>query len=180
MSLFHRQHRKIILENPWYNLYLDAITQERTGQKLNYYVIDVPNESVAGIILNPRQEILFVAVPRYLLDTLSWEIPAGSLEAAETPETALARECLEETGYQVTITEKLYEYYPSNSITNQKFAIYLGYLQEELPQKVFDQNEVQQVEWLTLTKVRELIQQNTITDGLTLTALLLYLQYLTE
>lgn len=59
----------------------------------NHYV------SVAGLILNNKNEVLLVKSPRR-----GWEFPGGVVEAGESLQTALKREVLEESGTNIEIT----------------------------------------------------------------------------
>lgn len=176
MKYFTRNHRQELLKNKWYTIYLDDVTTP-TGHHLpEYYVINCPHDAVATLILNERKEILFVNVYRYLLDALSLEIPCGSIEFSETPLVAAKRECLEETGYTVNLKDMPYRYYPSNGISTQVVQVFFGQVDTNIAQKKFDTDEVKTVVWLTTDQVKAAIAKNLITDGITLTALLLYLQ----
>ena len=53
--------------------------------------------SVAGLIRNFRGELLLQKK-----SDGSWSLPAGAIEPSETPEQAIKREVLEETGYTVS------------------------------------------------------------------------------
>jgi len=53
--------------------------------------------SIAAVIRNDRQEILFIRKPGETL----WGLPAGAIEPGETPSRALRREVYEETGLMV-------------------------------------------------------------------------------
>jgi 8-oxo-dGTP diphosphatase len=57
----------------------------------------------AAICVNERQEVLVVRSA----GTESWSIPSGGIERGESPEECCIREVQEETGYQVSIIEKL-------------------------------------------------------------------------
>ena len=50
--------------------------------------------SVAGLIRNNKGELLLQKK-----SDGSWSLPAGAIEPSETPEQAIKREILEETGY---------------------------------------------------------------------------------
>jgi 8-oxo-dGTP diphosphatase len=72
---------------------------------------------------NPSLEngghVVFVKHP-----TRGWEIPGGHLEPGESPEQALVREVLEETGLEVSIVGWNKEYYQNgwvaNAVTTEK------------------------------------------------------------
>jgi ADP-ribose pyrophosphatase len=55
-----------------------------------------------------------------------WEIPAGTLEPAEDPAVAAARELAEETGYQAATWRKLGEMYPSPGVLSEKMHLFLA------------------------------------------------------
>ena len=63
--------------------------------------------------------VVFVKHP-----TRGWEIPGGHLEPGESPEQALVREVLEETGLEVSIVGWNKEYYQNgwvaNAVTTEK------------------------------------------------------------
>jgi len=69
--------------------------REKVGNEL----IFMP--SVAGIVRNDRDEILFQKKG----NGEGWSLPAGAIEPGETPAEALVREVLEETGLVVTPTK---------------------------------------------------------------------------
>jgi ADP-ribose pyrophosphatase len=71
----------------------------KTGREGEFYVIKAFNWVVALARTAPG-EYLMVNQYRFGSQTLSWEFPAGCLEANETPVEAATRELLEETGYK--------------------------------------------------------------------------------
>ncbi|MDP6442652.1 MAG: NUDIX hydrolase [Pirellulaceae bacterium] len=54
------------------------------------------------------------------------EVPAGTLEAGEPPETTARRELTEETGYTAATWRKLTEFYASPGILDERMFLYLA------------------------------------------------------
>lgn len=70
--------------------------------------------SVLAIIID-EMEHRFLAIKRR--DVPIWVLPGGGVELEESPENAVVREVLEETGLTVTIKRKVAEYTPINKLT---------------------------------------------------------------
>jgi ADP-ribose pyrophosphatase len=63
---------------------------------------------------------------RPAVDTTLWEIPAGLLEAGETPLSCAKRELLEETGYEADHWEERLTFYTSPGFTNEKITLFVA------------------------------------------------------
>lgn len=165
--------RTVIYENPWVNLYVDAVRLPEGRVIDQYHVLDFEKESVAAVVENAEHDVLFIQSYRYVTDSLEWEIPAGWIDAGESALDAAIREVREETGYDLLKCQLLYTYYPMNGIANKRFHIVGGHAGEQ--QGAFDRNEVRAVRWVSRPEVQAMIQQQQIHDGFALTALLLHL-----
>jgi ADP-ribose pyrophosphatase len=53
-----------------------------------------------------------------------WEIPAGTLDPGEPPDTAAVRELAEETGYRAARWHNLREFFPSPGILSETMYLY--------------------------------------------------------
>jgi 8-oxo-dGTP pyrophosphatase MutT (NUDIX family) len=120
-----------------------------------------------------KNEILMIQAYRYVTNSIGWEIPAGLIDPDETIIDAGKREVFEETGYETTDLELFYTYHPMNGISNQTFNIVRGRALTRTGE--FGINEVKSVAWHSPDTVRQMIADNVIKDGFTLTALLLHL-----
>ncbi|TFE00564.1 NUDIX hydrolase [Jeotgalibacillus salarius] len=58
----------------------------------------------AAVCLNENNEVLMVKSH----DSDAWAVPSGGIEEGETPEECCVREVMEETGYEVKITDHLF------------------------------------------------------------------------
>ncbi len=166
--------RKIVYESPWVNLYLDKVKFPNGFIIDKYHLLDFPQPAVTAIVENSSGDIIFVRVCRYTSGSCDWELPAGGVDAGETEIEAAKREVLEETGYLSDEHKPLYSYYPMNGSANKIFHVVHCKVAEHIQD--FDENEISETRWFTQNEIRKMIKEKNITDGFSLTALLLWLQ----
>lgn len=165
--------RTTIYESDWINLHADKVEMP-DGKVINQmHVLDYPKEAVGAIVLDGTGRILLEYAYRYHTGVDGWEIPAGSIDKAESIIQAARRETQEETGYNTVGHKLMYTYHPSNGSSNQVFHIVCCQAQGK-PQD-YDKNEVREVKWFTKEEIKRMISKNDIHDGYTLSALLLQL-----
>jgi 8-oxo-dGTP diphosphatase len=70
-------------------------------------------ESVSGAIFNDERRQVLLIQRR---DVPVWVLPGGGIEAGETPDEAVIREILEETGFHVKISRLAGQYSPINRL----------------------------------------------------------------
>ncbi len=164
--------RRVIYENPWVNLYVDAVRFPDGRIIDEHHVLDFEMESVAVVVENTDRDVLFIQSYRYVTDSLEWEIPAGWIDSGESVMDTAIREVREETGYELLNGQPVYSYYPMNGIANKRFHVVHGHVGEL--QGAFDRNEVKEVRWMPRHEVQDMIRRQQIQDGYALTALLLH------
>jgi ADP-ribose pyrophosphatase len=168
-----RLSRTVIYENSWVNLYVDKV-QFPDGRIIDqHHLLDFEKEAVAVLVENTQHQLLLVHAYRYIIDAIRWEIPAGIIEAGESILAAAKREVWEESGYETTNLELVYSYYPMGGIANQVFHIVRSQAGDRTGD--FDRNEVKECGWVSRSEIERMIKDKLITDGFSLTALLLYL-----
>jgi ADP-ribose pyrophosphatase len=100
------------------------------------------------------------------------EIPAGRIEAGETPLECAARELEQELGVRAARLEKLCEFYSTPGFCEEKLYVYLATQLAPGRQKL-DHDEVLEIVRLPLTEAVRLARLGEIEDSKTLIALLL-------
>lgn len=108
-----RLDSKIVFNSPWYKLRQDQV-QLPNGTIMNdYFVSELPSVVIV-VPITPAQEVIMVQQYRYGVQKVLLELPAGTFKPEkETPEEAIKRELLEETGYEINnliSLGTLYEY----------------------------------------------------------------------
>jgi 8-oxo-dGTP pyrophosphatase MutT (NUDIX family) len=167
-----RLSRKIIHQSDWVNLFLDRVEYPAGRIAETHYCIDMPRKGVGAIVLNEKKEILLIRSYRYIVNTVDWEVPAGSFKEEDVC-LAAEREVLEETGYQSSAHEVIYQYYPLTGMSNSTFYIVKCQALEKIQD--FDRNEVHEIAWFSAREIKDMIKQNKIKDGFSLQAILFYL-----
>lgn len=161
---------RTIYDSDWVRLSLVDI-EVPGGARFEHHVIRMPAKAAGTVVHDPGRGVLLLWRHRFITDTWGWEIPAGRIEAGESPEEAAARETLEETGWRPGSLRPLVTYHPSNGISDQRHHIYLAtgatYVGEPT-----DSSESERVEWVPVDDVRRLVTTGQVPDGLSLTAVL--------
>ncbi len=169
-----RLSRKTVYESSWVNLYLDKVRFPNGLVIEDHHLLDFPRTAVAMLFEDDSGDIAFVRICRYAIGTTEWELPAGGVEPGETEIEAARREVMEETGYSSRDHQLIYSYYPMNGIGNKLFHVVHCRAVERVQD--FDQDEISGVRWFTREEVRQMIRDRSMTDGYSLTAMLLWLQ----
>jgi ADP-ribose pyrophosphatase len=116
--------------------------------------------------------ILFVRQYRHATGKELLELPAGTLNAAEPPETCARREIREETGFAAENMVKLGEFFLAPGYSTEYMHVYLatGLYNAPLPG---DQDEFLSLEPIPIEKAYQMAIEGKLQDGKSLAALLL-------
>jgi ADP-ribose pyrophosphatase len=127
--------------------------------------------SVTIIPLFANGDIALIKNRRFAVNEILWELPAGTLEPGEDPAEAAGRELLEETGYESSKVEFLFQFFTSPGISNEAMRVYLA---QELVHKAQDLDESEEIEVVRVSsqEALKMIEENKIKDGKTIAALL--------
>lgn len=159
-----------IYDSEWMRLVL--VDVEIPGvERFDHHVVRFPQAASGTVVHDPERGVLLLWRHRFITDTWGWEIPAGRIEAGETPEAAAARETLEETGWRPGALTRLGAYAPSNGSSDQIFHVFMADGAQHVGDPT-DVGESQRIDWVAVDELRSLIADGEITDGLSLTALL--------
>jgi len=165
-----------LYESDWVNLRLVDV-ELPDGNRFEHHVVRTPYEAAGVVVVDPSRGVLLLWRHRFITDTWGWEVPAGHVEAGESPEAAGRREVLEETGWRPGRLRHLVTYNPMNGLADKRFHLFVaeGATRVGEPTEV---NEAERVEWVPLEELRQLARAGEVRDGLSLTAVLYALCFL--
>ena len=118
-----------------------------------------------------QPRILLESQYRYATQGNLWELPAGRIDHGETELVAAKRELLEETGFTASHWQRMFKCYVSPGFMDETMAIYLARglrAGEARPEP----DEVIRQRMVPLPDALRMVQNGTIHDGKTISAIL--------
>jgi ADP-ribose pyrophosphatase len=118
---------------------------------------------------DPR--VVLIRQFRHAADGFIWEVPAGRLDAGESPATCARRELEEETGMSARRLERLTTIYTTPGFTDERIHLFLAEgLEPGAEHREAD--EFMELHTLRWSQVLRLMESGEIVDGKTLVSLL--------
>ena len=161
---------RYLVQEKWATLRVDTCKLQNGTVKDDYYVLEYP-DWVNAVAITKENKLILVRQYRHAADIISLEVPGGVIDGDESPETAVRRELLEETGYVFDTLEQLAVIYPNPATANNRTFIYLLTGGEKTSEQSLDEHEILNVEEYSITEVKAFLMNNEIAQSLHTTAL---------
>ncbi|MGH7578805.1 MAG: NUDIX hydrolase [Gemmatimonadales bacterium] len=156
------------------NLDLDTVRfpDDSTGQ---LEILRHPGASAVVPFLDPPgtadPRVVLLRQFRHAADGFIWEVPAGRLDAGESPESCASRELEEETGMRAHRLERLTTIFTTPGFTDERIHLFLAEgLEPGAEHREAD--EFMELHTLRWSEVMRLAGHGEITDGKTLVSLM--------
>lgn len=105
-----------------------------------YFVVELP-ESVCAMAVTENNEVILAKQYRHPISETLLEIPGGFIDQGESPDTAIERELLEETGYAFTKFDYLGKVAANPGALNNYTHLYLARGGKKISAQALDHNE---------------------------------------
>ncbi len=106
-----------VYDNEWMRVALVDV-ELPSGARFEHHVLRMPAQASGVVVDVADRGVLLLWRHRFITDTWGWELPAGRVDAGETPIEAGARETLEETGWQPGPLAPMFTYFPHNGTSD--------------------------------------------------------------
>jgi len=162
---------KIISSHEAYRCRLFWVTEEdavdpKTKFEIKRSVVR-HNGSAVMMPVDEKKRILLVRQYRLPAGKYMWELPAGKVDAGETPLQAAKRELIEETGYRAKKWEKLATIFPSPGFVAERMTVFLATGLTAGKATPMDDERIE-TRWYTSRQLAEMIRAGKIEDAKTM------------
>lgn len=145
-----------------------------------YYVYEFP-DWVCAVALTKENKVVMVRQYRHALGQTILELPGGCVDKEDASfEVAIARELLEETGYEFKSLEFLCNTSANPSTNNNTMHIFLARGGELVKEQQLDDAEDIEVHLFSIADVKQLIRENKLMQSMHVAGLLYALEKLGE
>lgn len=136
------------------------------------YERDIIEHPGSGVIVPVYEDgtVALVRQYRHAAGKSLLEIPAGSLDEGESPETGARRELEEEIGVTAENFEQIAEFYVSPGFLTEKMYVFLATGLKETRQSL-DDDEIVEIERISFERAFEMIRSGEIEDAKTIVGL---------
>lgn len=154
-----------LFKDNWATLRADTCEMPNGNIIKPYYVLEYP-DWVNVVALTEENEVIVIKQYRHAAGEVILEIPGGCIDKGETPEEAVRRELLEETGYDFKEIELLSILYANPATGNNKTHCFLATGGKKVQEQDLDGGEEIVVELISPERLKELVLENQIGQAL--------------
>lgn len=128
--------------------------------------------SVAALPVHEDGRVVLVRQYRYPVDQDVWELPAGRLDAGESPAEGARRELEEEVGLRAALLEPISVFYTTPGFCDETMHLFRATALSAVPARPEGDERIE-AGTFTLAEARDMVRRGVVREGKTLVALLL-------
>jgi ADP-ribose pyrophosphatase len=163
-----------VLRNKLFTV-VDEVATDPSGFQIHRSIVRHPGSAVM-MAVDDRERVLLVQQYRLPAEMELWELPAGRIDAGETPLQAANRELREETGYSAKNWTELVTFWASPGYIDEKMTLFLATDLTEGEQEPMEDERIE-IRWFTEKELREAVTTNKIKDAKTLLGYFFWLEH---
>lgn len=161
---------RYLVREKWATLRVDTCRMPDGHVIDDYYVLEY-TDWVNAVAVTEDQQVILITQYRHGAEEVITEIPGGCIDPGETPEEAVRRELLEETGYSFSSIEPLATLYANPSTARNKTYSFLASGGVKTHDQQLDGREDIIVHLVSLSELKEKLMNNEIPQALHTSAL---------
>jgi ADP-ribose pyrophosphatase len=130
-----------------------------------YFVVEMP-VSACALSITEEGEVIMVKQYRHPIGQTILELPGGFIDENESHEEAMARELMEETGYEFSSVEQVGIIAANPGVLNNFTCLFLARGGKKTGLQNLDHNEEIEVVTISLEELKKLFLENKIVQSL--------------
>lgn len=161
---------RTVFSNPWIEIVDNVVDHRRSGRG-GYGCVHFKNLAIGVLPIDAGGRVWMVGQYRFPHRAYSWELPEGGGDRTLPPIESAARELKEETGLTARRWMPWLSMHLSNAVTDEHAFCFLAWdLSRGTPEP--DAGEIIEIRRLPFPDVMRAIEDGSITDAITIAALL--------
>lgn len=130
-----------------------------------YFVVELPT-SACALAITEDNKVVLVKQYRYPIEEAILEIPGGFIDKGEEPTKGMARELLEETGFEFSSVEYVGKVAANPGVLNNYTQLFLATGGKKVAGQSLDHHEDIEVLLLPVEDVRRMLKRNEFVQAL--------------
>ena len=169
-----------LFKDTWFTVRKD-VCEKPDGKIVSpYYVYEFPTW-VSAVAFTEDKKIVMVRQYRHAIEETIIEIPGGCVDDTDPSlEKAVARELLEETGYEFSQYQYLGQISPNPSTNNNWMHMFLATGGKQITEQQLDHNEEIEVVLVSIDELKELLSEHKIFQAMHVTTIMYALERMGE
>jgi ADP-ribose pyrophosphatase len=156
---------KYLVKEQWATLRVDTCRMPNGTLIDDYYVLEYPGW-VNAVALTEDNKVILIKQYRHAAEEVILELPGGCIDPGESPEQAIIRELLEETGYQFESIEPLCTLYANPSTSGNVTTSFLAKGGKKIQDQHLDGREEIDVFNVGLDELKKMAMKNQFPQAL--------------
>jgi ADP-ribose pyrophosphatase len=161
---------KTVYQDKWFHAMADSCMLPDGRIIEPYYKLGVPNWTNM-VVFTQNDEMVLVKQYRYPINTVTLELPGGTIDMGEDAKAACIREMQEETGYTSNEVEFLFSVAPNPALQSNTAYFFMATNAIKNIAQQFDPFEEIEVALYNKQQVKELLANNSIQHGVQIGAI---------